>query len=104
MQQLFRTHTATVETYTGATPTGDGYAAPVSVQGLYDDGLVRVQSAQGEQLVQRSRFFTDVVNVAKFTPQSRVTVNGRSSQVSVVHRREAGQTWARVAHLEVELT
>ena len=104
MQQLFRTHTAIVETYTGATPTGDGYAAPVTVQGFYDDGLVRVQSAQGEQLVQKSRFFTDVDQHATFTPESRVTVNGRSSQVTVVHRREAGSMWALVAHIEVELT
>ena len=104
MLALFAVHKATVETYTGATPTGDGYAAPVSVLGFYDDGLVRVQSAQGEQLVQRSRFFTDVSHVDLFKPESRFTCNGRSSQVSVVHRREAGSTWAQVAHLEVELT
>ena len=104
MLGAFKVHTAVVETYTGATPTGDGYAAPVTVQGFYDDGLVRVQSAQGEQLVQKSRFFTDVANHSLFTPESRFTINGRSSQVTVVHRREAGSTWAQVAHIEVELT
>lgn len=104
MLDLFKQHTASVETYTGATPTGDGYAAPVTVQGFYDDGLVRVQSAQGEQLVQKSRFFTDVEHVAKFTPESRFTISGRSSQVTVVHRREAGAVWGLVEHIEVELT
>ena len=104
MLNTFKVHTATVETYTGATPTGDGYAAPVTVQGFYDDGLVRVQSAQGEQLMQKSRFFTDVAQLPKFTPESRFTINGRSSQVTVVHRREAGTMWALVEHIEVELT
>ena len=104
MMGLFKVHTAVVETYTGATPTGDGYAAPVTVKGLYDDGLVRVQTAAGEELVQKSRFYADVADHDKFTPESRVTVNGRSSQVTVVHRREAGQTWQQVEHLEVELT
>ena len=49
-------HTATVETYLGAGAQGDMYGAPVTVKGYLDDGLVRVQGAGGEQLVQKATF------------------------------------------------
>lgn len=104
MLPQFLQHIASVETYTGATPTGDGYAAPVDVLGLLDDGLVRVQSAQGEQLVQQSRFYARTQDADKFLPESRVTVNGRVAQVTRTRLREAGAMWSLVAHVEVELT
>lgn len=100
----FEVHTASVETYTGATPTGDGYAAAVPVPGLLDDGLVRVQGANGEELVQRTRFYARIKYVDVFKPESRVTVNGRVGQVSKVRRREAGAMFGLVEHIEVELT
>jgi hypothetical protein len=104
MLGLFKVHTASVETYTGPTPTGDAYAAPVDVEGFFDEGLVRVRDANGEQLVQQSRFFAAVEDEPKFTADSRVTVNGRTSRVARTRRREAGSTFALVAHVEVELT
>jgi hypothetical protein len=100
----FEVHSASVETYTGATPTGDGYADPVTVPGLLDDGLVRVQGANGEQLVQQTRFYARVEYADVFKPESRVTVNGRVGQVSEVRRREAGAMFGLVEHLEIELT
>lgn len=104
MLGMWKVHTASVETFTGATPTGDGYSAPVNVEGFFDEGLVRVQNGTGEQLVQQSRFFAEVADAAKFTPQSRVTVAGRVTQVSKSRLREAGGMFALVAHVEVELT
>lgn len=103
MLSLWKVHTASVETFTGATPTGDGYAAPVDVEGLFDEGLVRVRDGNGEQLVQQSRFFAEVADASKFTPESRVTVLGRVAQVDSTRRREAGGTFALVEHIEVVL-
>jgi hypothetical protein len=100
----FEVHSASVETYTGATPTGDGYSAAVTVPGLLDDGLVRLQGVNGEQLVQRTNFYARVEYADVFKPESRVTVNGRVGQVSRVRRREAGAMFGLVEHIEVELT
>lgn len=97
-------HTASVETFVGSGPNGDIYAAPVDVSGYLDDGLVRVQGATGEQLVQKSTFYADITDAATFTPESRVTVNGRACQVSAVRRRDAGGLFAAIAHVEVDLT
>lgn len=97
-------HTATVETFTGAGPSGDTYAAPVVVQGLLDDGLVRVLGPTGEQIVQKSVFYAALTDADKFVPESRVTVNGRPSQVTQVRRRDGGSLFGAVAHVEVDLT
>ena len=97
-------HQATVETYQGAAAMGDLYADPVTVKGYLDDGIVRVQGADGEQLMQKSTFYADISDADKFTPESRITVNGRASQVTQVRRREAGSLFAPVAHVEVDLT
>lgn len=103
MLPLFKVHTASVETYTGPTPTGDGYLPAVDVQGLFDEGLVRVRDANGEQLVQQSRFFAPIEDAPKFTADSRVTVLGRVAYVASTRRREAGGLFAAVAHIEVVL-
>lgn len=103
MLSLWKVHTASVETFTGPTPTGDGYAAAVDVEGFFDEGLVRVRDANGEQLVQQSRFFAEPEDAPKFTPESRVTVNGRVAQVASTRLREAGGLFALVAHIEVVL-
>lgn len=103
IQSLF-VHTATVETYSGVTPTGDGYGDPVTVKGFLDDGIVRQQGSDGEQLVQKSVWYGPITDAAVFVPESRVTVNGRASQVTAVRRREGGSLFAPVAHIEVDLT
>lgn len=95
-------HTAEVETYLGATPTGDGYAAPVAVPGFLDDGVVLGQSPGGEQLSTKSVFFTDLDWAPVFVPQSKITVNGRVGQVGTVRRRDGGDILADASHLEVD--
>jgi len=99
----FWVHTATVETFTGAGPTGDTYAAPVDVKGFLDDGVVLVQSSVGEQLVQKSIFYAALSDADKFVPESRVAVNGRDAQVSVTRRRDGG-TLGLPDHIEVEFS
>jgi hypothetical protein len=104
MIPTFLVHTASVETLTGSGPTGRVFAAPVTVRGLLDDGLVRQQSASGEELVQKSVFYADIADEAKFAVDSRITVNGRKSSVVAVRRREAGPLFAGLAHVEVDLS
>ena len=99
----FWIHTATVETFTGAGPTGDTYAAPVAVKGFLDDGIIRVQSSAGEQLEQKSIFYAALTDAAKFVDESRVTVNGRACQVTGVRRRDGGSL-GLPDHVEVDLT
>jgi hypothetical protein len=104
MIPAFFVHTASVETLTGSGPTGRVFAAPVTVRGLLDDGIIRQQSATGEELVQKSVFYADIADEAKFAVDSRITVNGRLTTVASVRRREAGSTFAQVAHVEVDLS
>ena len=99
----FWVHTATVETFTGAGPTGDTYAAPVVVKGFLDDGVVLVQSSVGEQLVQKAIFFAALSDAGKFVPESKVTINGAETQVSTVRRRDGGSL-GLPDHIEVDLT
>ena len=100
---VFWIHTATVETFTGAGPTGDTYAAPVAVKGFLDDGVVLVQSSVGEQLVQKSIFYAALSDADKFVPESRISVNGRDAQVSTVRLRDGG-TLGLPDHCEVDLS
>lgn len=101
---LFFTTTATVEPYAGAGPTGDLYGAPQTVRGFLDDGLVlREQTERGEELVSRTKFYTDLGNAALFPNQSRVTVNGKVAQVTAARRRDASG-FGGPSHLEVDLT
>ena len=99
----FFIHTATVETFTGAGPTGDTYAAAVTVKGFLDDGVVLVQSSIGEQLVQKSIFYAALSDAALFVPESKVTINGAATQVSTVRRRDGGSL-GLPDHCEVDLT
>lgn len=100
---VFFVHTATVETFTGAGPTGDTYAAPVDLKGFLDDGVVLVRTAAGEQLVQKSIWFGPLTDAAAFVPESRVTINGQATEVSAVRRRDGG-TLGLPSHIEVDLT
>lgn len=99
----FFVHTATVEEFLGAGPSGDLYAAPVTVMGFLDDGVVLVQSASGEQLVQKAVFFASLADADLFVPESQVTVNGKVAQVSSVRRRDGGPL-GLPDHVEVDFT
>jgi hypothetical protein len=113
----FFVHSASVEKFLGAGPTGDTYAPAVSVKGFLDDGVVRVSTgvsghASGEELVQRSIFYGPLmfthdgiryVSFDVFTPESRVTVNGRPCQVTARRLRDGGSL-GLPDHVEVDLT
>jgi len=100
---MFFTMSASVETRTGVGATGDVFAAPVTVAGFLDDGVVREQSASGEVLVARTKFFCALDQADRFAPLSRVTVNGRACKVNYVRRRDA-DGFGGPSHLEVDLT
>lgn len=96
-------HTAAVETFLGAGPTGDTYAAEVEIPCFFDEGLVRVQTAGGEALVQRSTLYAPLSALDTLKPESNVRVNGRIGQVDSVRRRDGGALFSAVNHLEVDL-
>lgn len=97
-------HTASVETFLGSSATGDAYAAPVTVMGFLDDGIVRVQTSTSEELVQKAMFYAALSDAPTFTLQSRVTVNGRAAQVTAVRERSGATLLSAVEHIEVDLT
>lgn len=96
------TMTATTQPYLGAGPGGDLYGPGVTVKGFLDDGVVLERTAQGEQLVSRTKFYCDLSHAASFTPESRVVVNGRPWQVEAVRLRDA-TGFGGPSHLEVDL-
>ena len=99
---LFFTMTAQVEPFLGAGPAGDLYDDPVTVAGFLDDGVVLERTAQGEQLVSRTKWYCALSEAESFAPESRVTVNGRPWQVEAVRRRDASG-FGGPSHLEVDL-
>ena len=97
-------HEVSVETLTGPTPTGQSFAAPVTIRGWLDDGLMVTSAPGGEQFVSRTMLFTHLGNASLLTPGSRVTCNGQTMQVDAVRRRDGGGLLDSVAHLEVDLS
>lgn len=97
-------HKAQVETFLGAGSEGDTYAAAVEVPCFLDEGLVRVQTGAGEELVERSMLYAPLNKAAVLKPESRVSVNGRFGQVSKVRYRNGGTLFGPVNHLEVDLS
>lgn len=100
---MFFTSSATVEPHLGAGPDGDLYGPAVAVMGFLDDGVVLEQTTGGEQLVSRTKFYCRLSHADLFPNESRVTVNGRTLQVSGVHRRDAS-AFDGPSHLEVDLS
>jgi hypothetical protein len=100
---MFYVHTAVVETFLGSGPTGDLYAAPVTVKGFLDDGIVRQVGSNGAEVqVAQTKFYCDLSSADLFKPESRVTVNGRATQVNYVRRRD-GAGLPLPSHCEVDL-
>jgi hypothetical protein len=100
---IFWIHTVSVQTFLGASPTGDTYAAPVGCRGFLDDGVVRVQGATGEQLVQKSIWYGPLSDAPLFVLESRLVVNGRPCQVTAIRRRDGG-ILGLPDHIEVEFS
>lgn len=101
----FMLHTVQVETYLGPGPTGDLWAAPVSVTGLYDAGLAEQKEPGGTELVERSSFYASQGDAAKFVPKSRVTYAGRTSLVQQVFMHDGGTLaqFGAISHIQVIL-
>ena len=85
----FFTMTASVETFLGAGPNGDLYAAPVTVRGFLDDGVERDETGDTVQLVSRAKWYCALSDADKLPVDSRLTVNGRVAYVRAMRRRDA---------------
>lgn len=91
----FYVHSCTVETYQGTNGYGkDVFDAPFAVTppaGCFIEPKRRlVRSGTGEQVVSESTVYTYPVHAARFTPGSRVTVNGTVVTVIVAAPFESG--------------
>lgn len=104
---IFQIQTVSVETYTGAGPTGDTWAAPVVALGLYVAGMVDQKESGGTERVERSSFYGSIEDAAKFPPRSKVTYAGRVSYVDQVFIHDDGDDvtgpFAGLAHIQVVL-
>lgn len=103
----FALQTVTVETYKGAGPVGDTWAAPVTAAGLYVGGMVDQKESGGTELVERSSFYGSIEDASKFVPRSRVTYAGRTSYVDQLFIHDDGDdltsAFAGLAHIQVVL-
>ena len=86
----FYIHTVAVETYEGSGAAGDVYALPQYVTGFLEGQVKLIRDATGQQVVASSRFFTDTEYAGIFTPDSRVTIDGRVSYVISQNRNDSG--------------
>ena len=86
----FWVHTIMVETFEGTGASGDVYAVPQYVAGFLEGKNLMVRSAAGNEVLASSRFFTDSTYADLFTPDSRVTIDGRVSYVISQNRNDSG--------------
>jgi formylmethanofuran dehydrogenase subunit D len=104
----FYVHTVTVQTRLGIGASGgDVYAAAQTAAGFLDGKTQLVRSTDGEQVVSASQFYCSLIDAAKFTPDSKVTLpDGRTAQVIIVNSLDvAGMPdFAGVEHAAIYLT
>lgn len=87
----FFVHTAQVETFLGESGYGaDQYAAAVSKAGFRDGAQKLIRTSDGQQAVASATWFTDPVDVALYTLDSRVTVGNVQGQVIAVALMDSG--------------
>jgi hypothetical protein len=94
----------TVEAYIGAGSEGDVYGTPVVVSGWLSDSQAVIRQAFGQETVATTAFYTTLADGAQFTPEARVTVNGRTSRVVKVNSNDTGGLMPNVDHVAVGLT
>lgn len=99
----FYVHSLTVETLTGTGAQGDVYANPVSVPGWLEDKRRLVRDKDGQEVVSSSFFSCDNTHLAKFTPDTKVTIDGRTAFVIGVANYTSGEL-DLPDHLEIDLT
>lgn len=73
--------TVAVETYSGEGAYGPVYAAAANVPCHIDNDERLVRSMGGDEVVSSARLTIHPANAAAFTPESRLTIQGRSSTV-----------------------
>jgi len=83
-------HTIMVETFEGVGASGDAYAVPQYVAGFLEGKNVLVRDAAGNMVTAGSTFYTDSAYADLFTPDTRVTVDGRVSYVITQNRNDSG--------------
>lgn len=94
-------HEVTVEAYQGDGAYGAVYAAPVTVRCMVDDRRRLVRTAEGDEAVSETTLYVGDLT-ADIPPESRVTVNGRTTTVLGVSRHD-GAGLPTPDHLEVAL-
>lgn len=73
--------TVTVETWTGEGAYGAAYADPVTIRWNYDGTRRLARNANGEEVVSEGTGQAHPDDAAQFTPESRLTIDGRTSTV-----------------------
>jgi len=86
----FWVHTIMVETFEGVGASGDVYAVPQYVAGFLEGKNITVRDASGNMVTAGSTFYTDSAYADLFTPDTRVTVDGRVSYVITQNRNDSG--------------
>lgn len=94
-------HEVTVEAYQGDGAYGPVYAAPATVRCFVDDKRRLVRTAEGDEAVSETTLYVGDLT-ADIPPESRVTVNGRTTTVLTVSRLD-GAGLPTPDHLEVAL-
>ena len=99
----FYVHTLNVQTFQGTGAMGDVYAAAVDVPGWLEDKRRIVRDKNGQEVVSSSLFACDNAHLAKFTPDTKVTIDGRTAFVIGVANYTSGAL-GLPDHLEIDLT
>jgi hypothetical protein len=102
--RLLKAHKVTVETYLGAGPRGDTYAAPVEVRCFLDRGETVERTANAEVTESKSRILARLAFAPALVPKSRVTLpDGDRARVAKALVRDGGSLLGAVRHVEVTL-
>jgi hypothetical protein len=99
----FQTTTLPIETFRGIGAGGrEVYDGPVDIDCIVEDGRKLVRASNGDQVVSETTLYTDLVNAAAFTTDSKVTLPTRTARVILAKPHAIGDP--DVDHLEVVLT
>ena len=90
--------TVAIETYSGESATGPLYAASANVTCNVHATRQLVRNADGDEVLSEFTIHVPAASVALFTPGSRVTVAGNTSEVLVVSPKTYT---AQIAYVDV---
>lgn len=97
----FKRTTVTVNTYLGADGNGDLYGPDVASRPFVEEKRRQVRSATGELVVSETTLFDELATATVYVAGSKVTVNGRSTNVIVCAPMDMGDP--DVDHVQVAL-